>query len=71
MEESKQGKFRQEESSEKLFFLLSSERKADEDSTRAFVWTSFGLVSRVNIELQANDSRFLSIHLFTLRWPQE
>ena len=47
------------------FFPVSG--KQGENNIRASAWSSFGLVCRVVIGLQTNDSRFFSIHLFTLR----
>ena len=38
-----------------------------ENNTRVNVWASFGLVSRVVTWLQANDSRFLSTTILTLK----
>ena len=41
--------------------------RGKENNTRASVWASFGPVSRIVTFLQANDSRFLSTTILTLR----
>ena len=66
---------RKEASSEKGLSLFFSERegarskksRGRENNTRATVWASFGLVSRVVTWLQTNDSRFLPTTILTLR----